>query len=89
MTKLVELAAFDPENTIAMMCGPEVMLRFAALTLLERGVTKERVYISMERNMHCAIAQCGHCQFGPVFICREGPVRRYDLVEPWLKVQEL
>ena len=89
VTKLVELAAFDPENTIAMMCGPEVMLRFAALTLLQRGVAKERVYISMERNMHCAIAQCGHCQFGPLFMCREGPVQRYDLVEPWLKVKEL
>ena len=89
VTKLVELAAFDPDNTIAMMCGPEVMLRFAALTLLTRGVAKERLYISMERNMHCAIAQCGHCQFGPMFICREGPVQRYDEVEPWLKVQEL
>ncbi len=89
VTKLVELAAFDPNNTIAMMCGPEVMLRFAALTLVTRGVSKERVYISMERNMHCAIAQCGHCQFGPVFLCREGPVQRYDLIEPWLKVQEL
>ena len=89
VTKLVELAAFDPDNTIAMMCGPEVMLRFAALTLLTRGVAKERLYISMERNMHCAVAQCGHCQFGPMFICREGPVQRYDVVEPWLKVQEL
>ena len=89
VTKLVELAAFDPDNTIAMMCGPEVMLRFAALTLLSRGVAKERLYISMERNMHCAIAQCGHCQFGPMFVCREGPVQRYDVVEPWLRVQEL
>ena len=89
VTKLVELAAFDPNNTIAMMCGPEVMLRFAALTLRSRGVPKERIYISMERNMHCAVAQCGHCQFGPMFVCREGPVQRYDVVEPWLRVQEL
>ena len=89
VTKLVELAAFDPENTIAMACGPEVMLRFAALTLQARAVPSDRLYISMERNMHCAIAQCGHCQFGPRFICREGPVQRYDEVAQWLKVPEL
>ena len=89
VTKLVDLAAFDPNNTIALLCGPEVMLRFASLTLRKRGLPAERCYISMERNMHCAIAQCGHCQFGPTFICREGPVQRYDLIEPWLKVHEL
>jgi NAD(P)H-flavin reductase len=89
VTKLVELAAFDPDNAIAMACGPEVMLRFVALTLLLRGLPTDRLYISMERNMHCAIAQCGHCQCGPKFICREGPVQRYDEVEAWLKVQEL
>jgi NAD(P)H-flavin reductase len=89
VTKLVELAAFDPENTIAMVCGPEVMLRFVALTLQARNLPTNRLFISMERNMHCAIAQCGHCQFGPRFICREGPVLRYDEVEPWLKVPEL
>jgi NAD(P)H-flavin reductase len=89
VTKLVELAAFDPENSIAMACGPEVMLRFVARSLHTRGLPPDRLYISMERNMHCAIAQCGHCQFGPRFICREGPVQRYDEVEPWLKVPEL
>jgi len=89
VTKLVDLAPFDPDSTVAMMCGPEVMLRFAALTLRKRGVPADRCYISMERNMHCAIAQCGHCQFGPKFICREGPVQRYDEVESWLKVHEL
>jgi NAD(P)H-flavin reductase len=89
VTKLVELASFDPDSTFGLMCGPEVMLRFAALTLRKRGVPPERCYISMERNMHCAIAQCGHCQFGPKFICREGPVQRYDEVEPWLQVREL
>ena len=89
VTKLVELAAFDPDNTVAMACGPEVMLRFVALTLQGRRVPTDRLYISMERNMHCAIAQCGHCQFGPKFICREGPVQRYDEVEEWLRVPEL
>jgi len=89
VTKLVEVAPFDPDSCITLLCGPEVMLRFATLTLLGRGVPAERCYISMERNMHCAIGQCGHCQFGPMFICREGPVQRYDVVEPWLKVREL
>ena len=89
VTKLVELAAFEPGNTIAMACGPEIMLRFVALTLKARKLPPERLYISMERNMHCAIAQCGHCQFGPKFICREGPVLRYDDIEQWLKVAQL
>ncbi len=89
VTKLVELAPLDPDNSVALLCGPEVMLRFGMQTLRKRGVPAERCYISMERNMHCAIAQCGHCQLGPKFICREGPVHRFDEIEPWLKVREL
>ena len=55
----------------------------------DAGITEDSIYLSMERNMKCGVGLCGHCQFGPLFICREGPVQRYDLVEPWLKVQEL
>lgn len=89
VTRLIPPAPFDPANAIAMMCGPEVMMRFTALELQKRGVPPERTYASLERNMRCAIGFCGHCQFGPIFICKDGPVFRYDRVKPLLSVREL
>jgi len=89
VTTLIPGAAFDPEATTAMVCGPEIMLRFAVADLIERGIPAERIYVSMERNMKCAIGFCGHCQFGPTFVCKDGPVFRYDRVAPLLRVREL
>jgi NAD(P)H-flavin reductase len=88
VTTLIPHAAFDPSNTMAMLCGPEVMMRFTALELQRRGVAAERVFVSLERNMRCAIGFCGHCQFGPSFVCKDGPVFRYDQVKPLLNVRE-
>jgi NAD(P)H-flavin reductase len=73
-----ENLAFD--STIALVCGPEVMMRFALAALAGAGVPAEQVYLSMERNMKCAIGHCGHCQFGPYFVCRDGAVFRSDAV---------
>jgi NAD(P)H-flavin reductase len=87
--KLIPRAGFDPHNTIAMICGPEVMMRFSASALYEAGVPFERIYLSMERNMKCAIGLCGHCQFGPSFICKDGPVMRYDRIMDMLAVREI
>lgn len=78
VTTLVPKAPFDPSNTIAMVCGPEIMMRFTVAELQKRGVSTESIYVSMERNMKCAIGLCGHCQFGHTFICKDGPVFRYD-----------
>jgi len=64
-----------------MICGPEVMIRFTAMELERRGVGTDHIYVSLERNMKCAVGFCGHCQFGPHFVCREGPVFAYDRVE--------
>jgi anaerobic sulfite reductase subunit B len=89
VTKLIARAAFDPANVVAMMCGPEVMLRFAAAALRERGVAPDAIWVSLERSMRCAVGHCGHCQLGPRLICRDGPVFRHDLVEPLLRVPEL
>jgi NAD(P)H-flavin reductase len=72
-----------------MMCGPEVMMRFTILELQKRGVAIENIFISMERNMKCAIGFCGHCQFGPTFICKDGPVFRYDRIQPWFGKREI
>lgn len=83
VTTLIPRAPFDPDQTIAMVCGPEVMMRFTVMELMKRGVKPENIFISMERNMKCAVGFCGHCQFGPQFICKDGPVFRYDRIQ-WI-----
>jgi NAD(P)H-flavin reductase len=87
--KLVAGAKFDPASTVALVCGPEIMMRFSAEALLERGVAPERIYVSMERNMQCGLGHCGHCQLGPTLICRDGPVYSYDVLAPLMEVREL
>jgi anaerobic sulfite reductase subunit B len=87
--KLVTAAHFDPESTVALVCGPEIMIHYSAQALLERGVPADRIYISMERNMRCGLGHCGHCQLGPTLICRDGPVYRYDEMEALMAVREL
>ncbi|HTW52331.1 MAG TPA: FAD/NAD(P)-binding protein [Stellaceae bacterium] len=89
VTRLIDRAIFDPDHTVALVCGPEIMMRFAASALRTAGIAPECIYLSMERNMKCAIAQCGHCQFGPVLICRDGAVMRYDRLQPLLTAREL
>jgi NAD(P)H-flavin reductase len=71
------------------MCGPEIMMRFATRELQKRGVPDDAIFLSLERNMKCAVGFCGHCQFGPEFICKDGPIFRYDRVARWLAVREL
>jgi NAD(P)H-flavin reductase len=89
VTTLIQRAAFDPLHAVALVCGPEVMMRFAIAALRDAGVADEAIYLSMERNMKCAIGFCGHCQFGPVFVCRDGPVFRYDRVSAMLRQKEI
>jgi NAD(P)H-flavin reductase len=89
VTNLVKAGGFDRDHATAFVCGPEVMMRYAAQALTERGVSRESIYLSMERNMKCAVGHCGHCQFGPTFVCRDGPVYRYDALEKLLTVWEL
>lgn len=84
---LERLRSFDPRNTVLLCCGPEVMMKFTAITALNRGMKPQQIWLAMERNMQCAIGICGHCQFGPHFLCRDGPVFRYDQVSPYLDVK--
>jgi NAD(P)H-flavin reductase len=79
----------DPARTIAFLCGPEIMMKFTAQALEAKGVRDESIYVSLERNMKCAIGICGHCQFGPEFVCRDGPVFRYHDVRRFLSIREL
>ncbi|MBZ0293992.1 MAG: FAD/NAD(P)-binding protein, partial [Anaerolineae bacterium] len=89
VTKLIPKAPFDATHTLAMVCGPEVMMRFAASELQNRGVSTDKIFVSMERNMKCAVGFCGHCQFGPMFICRDGPVFTYRHVAEWINRWEV
>jgi NAD(P)H-flavin reductase len=89
VTKLIPLATFDPGNAIAFLCGPEVMMRFAISALEGAGLEDDMIYLSMERNMKCAVGFCGHCQFGPVFVCRDGPVFRYDRLRAIFAMKEI
>jgi len=80
---------FDPSQTVALVCGPEIMMRYAVKSLNQQGVANDRIYVSMERNMKCAVGFCGHCQLGPYFICRDGPVFRFDRIELLFEIREL
>ena len=86
---LIDKMAFDPKNTMALVCGPEVMIRFTVAALRAAGVADDHVHVSMERNMKCAIGLCGHCQFGPDFICKDGAVLRYDRIAARLAAREI
>ena len=89
VTTLVPSAQFDPTRAVAFVVGPEIMMRFAARALLDRGLPAERFWISMERTMRCGVGLCVHCQLGPTLICRDGPVYRWDEIAPLLEVHEL
>ena len=89
VTNLISRAPFDPRNTLAFVCGPEIMMRFTAMELHKRGVETEHIFVSLERNMKCAIGLCGHCQFGPVFVCKDGPVFPYNVIKDMLVKWEI
>jgi NAD(P)H-flavin reductase len=89
VTHLIDRVDFDPANTVAMMCGPEIMMRFCARELAAQGLPDDRCYVTLERNMQCAIAQCGHCQYGAELLCRDGAVYRYDRVARLMTLREV
>jgi NAD(P)H-flavin reductase len=79
----------DPRNTVILTCGPEIMIRFVIFEALARRVPAERIYVSLERNMKCGLGSCGHCQIGPFFVCKDGPVFSFDKLQPYVNVEEL
>jgi NAD(P)H-flavin reductase len=86
---LIPRATFDPATAVGFVVGPEIMMRFAVQELLSAGLSEDRVFLSMERNMQCAVAMCGHCQLGPFFVCRDGPVFSYEAIAPWFTTREV
>ncbi|MCP3973108.1 MAG: Ni/Fe hydrogenase subunit gamma [bacterium] len=89
VTNLLPRIFYDPEKTTAMVCGPEIMMKVVARELGSRRVGFDDVYVSLERNMKCAIGFCGHCQYGPDFVCKDGPVVPYSQVRNRMRVAEV
>lgn len=84
---LLDRVSLDPVRTIALLCGPELMMDAAIAVLRGRGLPDAAIWLSLERNMHCGIGRCGHCQIGPHYVCTKGPVFRYDEVADLLGVK--
>ena len=89
VTTLIPQIPLDPSRTITMICGPEVMMRFTIVELQKYGMGDTSIFISMERNMKCGIGLCGHCQCGPLFMCKDGPIFRYDRIKDFFGKREL
>lgn len=89
ITGLLNKVSFNPLNTVVFMCGPEVMMQDMTKELILRGVPGEKIFISMERNMNCGMGVCGHCMFGPKFVCKDGPVFRFTDIEGFLGIKEI
>jgi anaerobic sulfite reductase subunit B len=89
VTTLIRDAIADPARTTAFVCGPEIMMRLSAQALADCGVPARDIRVSLERNMRCGVALCGHCQLGPLLVCRDGPVVSYAEAAPLLTVKEL
>jgi NAD(P)H-flavin reductase len=89
VTTLFKYVRLQPERTIALVCGPEIMMRYVIWELQNRGVRDADTYLSMERNMKCAVGFCGHCQLGPYFVCKDGPVFALSQMQEWIGKYEL
>jgi NAD(P)H-flavin reductase len=88
VTTLIGRVGFEPAHATAFICGPELMMRFTVLELLKRGVSEDRIFLSLERNMKCGVGLCGHCQLGPFLTCRDGPVLPHSRLREWLGRRE-
>ncbi len=89
VTQPLRRLTLDPQRTTAFVCGPEPMMRNSAQVLIDKGVAPNAVRVSLERNMQCGVGWCGHCQLGPLLLCRDGPVVGWDVAAALLSVREL
>lgn len=89
VTRMIPRPDFDPLHTVALVCGPEIMMRYSVQALMDRGIGAENIHLSMERNMKCATGFCGHCQYGKEFVCKDGPVFPYSQIEGIFSIREV
>ena len=78
VTTLLNRIQVEIKNSVAVVCGPPVMMKFGTIRLLEMGYTDDQIYLSMEKNMSCGLGKCGHCMMGEFFVCKDGPVFTYN-----------
>lgn len=89
VTSLIKNQIGDPNNTLVLVCGPEIMLKIAVVKLMRAQVREDHIFLALERNMQCAEGFCGHCQYGPYFLCKEGPIFSYSKLKYWFNIKEL
>lgn len=90
VTTLIPKVEVNPKNTISMVCGPEIMIKFTVKDLItKKNIPEDRIYISIERRMRCGIGQCGHCQIGPFFICKDGPIFQFSKIKKYFEVEQI
>jgi len=89
VSAMIARGGFDPQSTVAMLCGPEIMMRFSVAELTKKGISDDSIYVSLERNMKCGCGLCGHCQLQKYFICKDGPVFPYVNVSNAMAIREL
>jgi NAD(P)H-flavin reductase len=87
VTTVLDELDFNLAMSVAIVCGPPIMMKFVTLKLLEKGFSPGQIYLSMEKNMSCGLGKCGHCRIGPYYVCQDGPVFTYkqleNLTEVW------
>lgn len=88
VTTLIGRTRIDTLHAVALICGPGVMMRYAVQELIKKGLSTRDIYVSLERNMQCGLGLCGHCQLGPFFVCKDGPVFSYEVIGPWFAKRE-
>ena len=89
VTSLFSYIKLDARATVGYVCGPETMMKYTIDEMERRGLAEDQIYLSMERNMKCAVGFCGHCQYGPEFICKDGPVFTLPRIRHLLDKKEL
>jgi NAD(P)H-flavin reductase len=81
ITTLIPKVHLDPHNTVAIIIGPPIMYKFVLISLFDRLIPKENIYMSLERRMKCGVGKCGHCKMEGIYVCQEGPVFNYAAVQ--------
>jgi len=81
VTVLLDKIEINLKNSVAVVCGPPIMMKFGTLKLMDLGYQPENIYLSMEKNMSCGLGKCGHCALGKYYVCKDGPVFRYDMIK--------
>jgi len=89
VTTLIGKSTFDPLHCVAMICGPEIMMRFTIMEFIKKDIEEKNIYVSMERNMKCGVGLCGHCQIGSTFVCKDGPVYCYKNIKDLFQRREM